>query len=147
MTPTRAGAGTSQGDNDGDLPPPPPPSANEFFAQFLGNSKQWKKHYASLCRILPVPASKIRGQNPINTIHSRTFWRLSLLSLKRQKNRSRLMSGWTLLNRSSICWGSPKWCRICITSITRAYRYLVDSLFVYLTCWSKCYLGAIQDSL
>ena len=30
MTRTRAGAGTSQGGNDGDLPPPPP-SMNEFF--------------------------------------------------------------------------------------------------------------------
>ena len=39
MTCTHAGAGTSQGGNDGDLPPPPSPSANEFFAQFLGNQR------------------------------------------------------------------------------------------------------------
>ena len=39
MTRTRAGAGTSQGGNDGDLPPPPSPSANEFFVQFLGNQR------------------------------------------------------------------------------------------------------------
>ena len=39
MTRTRAGVGTSQGGNDGDLPPPPSPSANEFFAQFLGNQR------------------------------------------------------------------------------------------------------------
>ena len=39
MTRTRAGAGTSQGGNDGDLPPPPPPFMNEFFAQFLGSQK------------------------------------------------------------------------------------------------------------
>ena len=39
MTRTRAGAGTSQGGNDGDLPPPPSPSGNEFFAQFLGNQR------------------------------------------------------------------------------------------------------------
>ena len=39
MTRTRTGAGTSQGGNDDDLPPPPLPTANEFFAQFLGN--QW----------------------------------------------------------------------------------------------------------
>ena len=111
MTRTCTRAGTSQGGNEGDLPPPPPPSANEFFCNSWGISEQWKKHYASWRRILPVPASKIRGQNPINIVHSRTFWRLSLLSLKRQKNRSRLMSGWTLLNRSSIYWGSPKWWR------------------------------------
>ena len=37
MTRTRAGAGSSQEGNDGDLPPPPQPSANEFFAQFLGS--------------------------------------------------------------------------------------------------------------
>ena len=39
MTCTRAGAGTSQGGNDGDLPPPPSPSTNEFFTQFLGNQR------------------------------------------------------------------------------------------------------------
>ena len=39
MTRTRTRAGTSQGGNDGDLPPPPSPSANEFFAQFLGNQR------------------------------------------------------------------------------------------------------------
>ena len=39
MTHTRARVGTSQGGNDGDLPPPPSPSANEFFAQFLGNQR------------------------------------------------------------------------------------------------------------
>ena len=39
MTHTRAGAGTSQGGNDGDFPPPPSPSTNEFFAQFLGNQR------------------------------------------------------------------------------------------------------------
>ena len=38
MTHTRTGAGTSQGGNDDDLPPPPP-TANEFFAQFLGNQQ------------------------------------------------------------------------------------------------------------
>ena len=39
MTRTRAGAGSSQEGNDGDLPPPPPPLANEFFAQFLGSHR------------------------------------------------------------------------------------------------------------
>ena len=39
MTRTRAGAGSSQEGNDGDLPPPPPLSANELFAQFLGNQR------------------------------------------------------------------------------------------------------------
>ena len=39
MTRTHAGADTSQGGNDGDLPPPPSPSMNEFFAQFLGNQR------------------------------------------------------------------------------------------------------------
>ena len=39
MTLTHAGAGTSQDGNDGDLPPPPSPSANEFFAQLLGNQR------------------------------------------------------------------------------------------------------------
>ena len=39
MTRTRAGVGSSQEGNDGDLPPPPPPSANEFFAQFLGSQR------------------------------------------------------------------------------------------------------------
>ena len=48
MTHTRAGAGTSQGGNDGDLPPPPPPSANEFFAQFLGNQRAMEE---TLCLI------------------------------------------------------------------------------------------------
>ena len=42
MTRTCAGAGTSQGGNDGDLPPPPSPSTNEFFAQFLGNQREMK---------------------------------------------------------------------------------------------------------
>ena len=48
MTRTRAGAGTSQGGNDGDLPPPPPPSTNEFFAQFLGNQRAMEE---TLCLI------------------------------------------------------------------------------------------------
>ena len=74
MTHTHAVVGTNQGGNDGDLPPPPPPSMNEFFVQVLGINEQWNKHCASLRRILPMPASKIRGQNPINTLHSRTFW-------------------------------------------------------------------------
>ena len=39
MTRTRAGAGTSQGGNDGDLPPPPSSSVNGFFTQFLGNQR------------------------------------------------------------------------------------------------------------
>jgi hypothetical protein len=39
MTHTRAGAGSSQESNHGDLPPPPPPSVNEFFAQFLGSQR------------------------------------------------------------------------------------------------------------
>ena len=39
MTRTHAGAGTSQGGNDDDLPPPSSPSANEFFTQFLGNQR------------------------------------------------------------------------------------------------------------
>ena len=39
MTRTRVGVDTSQGGNDDDLPPPPSPSANEFFAQFLGNQR------------------------------------------------------------------------------------------------------------
>ena len=39
MTRTRAGAGTSQGGNDGDLPPPPSPYVTEFFAQFLKNQR------------------------------------------------------------------------------------------------------------
>ena len=38
MTRTRAGACTSQGGNDGDLPPPTP-SVNEFFTQLLGNQR------------------------------------------------------------------------------------------------------------
>ena len=82
-----------------------------FSCSSWGIKEQWMKHYASLRRTQPMPTSRIRGQSQINIVHSRTFWRLSLLSLKRQKNRSRLISGWTLLNRSSICWGSPKWWR------------------------------------
>ena len=39
MTRTRAGAGSNQEGNDGDLPPPPPPSMNEFFVQFLGSQR------------------------------------------------------------------------------------------------------------
>ena len=39
MIHTHAGAGTSQGGNDGDLPPLLSPSANEFFTQFLGNQR------------------------------------------------------------------------------------------------------------
>ena len=50
MTRTYARAGTSQGDNDGDLPPPPPsPSVNEFFAQFLGNQRAMED---TLCLIV-----------------------------------------------------------------------------------------------
>ena len=48
MTRTRAGAGTSQGGNDGDLPPPSPPSTNEFFVQFLGNQRAMEE---TLCLI------------------------------------------------------------------------------------------------
>ena len=48
MTRTRAGAGTSQGGNDGDLPSLPPPSVNEFFAQFLGSQRTMEE---SLCLI------------------------------------------------------------------------------------------------
>ena len=48
MTRTRAGAGTSQGGNDGDLPPPPPPSVNEFLVQFLGNQRAMEE---TLCLI------------------------------------------------------------------------------------------------
>ena len=112
MTHTRIGAGTSQGGNDDDLPPPPPPpSTNEFFVQFLGSQRTMEE---TLCLIVPNTTracSRMWGRSQINTVHSRTFWRLSLLSLKRQKNRSRLMSGWTLLNRSFVCWGLPKWWR------------------------------------
>ena len=43
MTRTRTRAGTNQGGNDDDLPPPPPPSANEFFAQFLGNQREMEE--------------------------------------------------------------------------------------------------------
>jgi len=39
MTHPHAGAGTSKGGNNGDLPPPPSPSTNEFFAQFLCNQR------------------------------------------------------------------------------------------------------------
>ena len=47
MTRTRTGAGTSQRGNDDDLPPPPP-TANEFFAQFLGNQRAMEE---TLCHI------------------------------------------------------------------------------------------------
>ena len=43
MTRTRAGVGTSQGGNDGDLQPPPPPFVNELFVQFLGNQRAMKE--------------------------------------------------------------------------------------------------------
>ena len=56
MTHTRAGASTSQGSNDGDLPPPPSPSANEFYVKFLGNQRAMEE---TLCLI---------GQN---TAHAR----------------------------------------------------------------------------
>ena len=49
MTHTRAGVGTNQGGNEGDLPPPPPPSVNEFFAQFLGNQRAMEE---TLCLIV-----------------------------------------------------------------------------------------------
>ena len=49
MTRTRAGAGTSQGGNDGDLPPPPSPFVNEFFTQFLGNQRAMED---TLCLIV-----------------------------------------------------------------------------------------------
>ena len=39
MTHTHTRAGTSQDGNKDDLPPLSPPSANEFFAQFLGNQQ------------------------------------------------------------------------------------------------------------
>ena len=48
MTHTRAGVGSSQQGNDGDLPPPPPPSVNEFFAQFLRSQRTMKE---TLCLI------------------------------------------------------------------------------------------------
>ena len=39
MTRIRAGAGTSQGGNDRELPPLSSLSTNEFFAQLLGNQR------------------------------------------------------------------------------------------------------------
>ena len=55
--------------------------------------EQWRKQCASLRRTLLRLVSKIKGLNQINTAHSRTFKTPSLLSSKRQKNRSRWMSG------------------------------------------------------
>ena len=58
MTRTRAGAGTSQGGNDGDLPPPTP-SVNEFFTQLLGNQRAMEE----TLRLIVQNTARARQQN------------------------------------------------------------------------------------
>ena len=58
MTRTRAGAGSSQEGNDGDLPPPPPPLANEFFAQFLGSRRTMEE----TMRLIKQNMARVRQQ-------------------------------------------------------------------------------------
>ena len=53
MTRTRAGAGSSQEGNNGDLPPPPPPSVNEFFAQLLGSQRIMEETLRLIVKNMP----------------------------------------------------------------------------------------------
>ena len=67
----------------------------------------WRKPCASLRRTRLTPANNNRSLSQISTAPSRIFWIPSLLSSRWPRNRSRWMSGSTLLSKSSICWGSP----------------------------------------
>ena len=88
-----------------------------FLRNSWGIRVQWKKPCAILCRILLVPASKIKDRSQINSVHSRTSQTPSLLSLKRQKSPSRPMSGWTLSNKNSVYWESPSWWKLSMCPI------------------------------
>ena len=62
----------------------------------------WRKPYVSLRITRLAPASNNRGLSRISTVLSRIFWIPSLLSSRWSGNRSRRMSGSTLLSKSSI---------------------------------------------
>ena len=64
MSHTRTGAGTSQGGNDGDLPPPSPPTANEFFAQFLGNQRAMEETLRHIAQNMARARQKNQGSEP-----------------------------------------------------------------------------------
>ena len=73
MTRTRAGAGTSQGGNDGDLPPPPPPSANEFFTQFLGNQRAMEETLRLIAQNTARAHQQNQGPKPNQYISFKDF--------------------------------------------------------------------------
>ena len=64
MTRTRAGAYTSQGGNDGDLPPPPSPSMNEFFTQFLGNQRAMEETLRLIAHNMVWACQQNQGPEP-----------------------------------------------------------------------------------
>ena len=64
MTRTHAGAGTSQGGNDGDLPPPPSPSVNEFFTQFLGNQRAMEETLLLIAQNITQAHQQHQGPEP-----------------------------------------------------------------------------------
>ena len=63
MTRTRAGAGNSQGGNDGDLPPPPP-SSNEFFARFLGSQRTMEETLCLIAQNMAHARQQQQGPEP-----------------------------------------------------------------------------------
>ena len=67
----------------------------------------WRKPYTSLCRTRLMPTHSNRGLSQTSIAPSRIFWIPSLLFSRWKRNRSRQMSGSTLLSKSSIYWGSP----------------------------------------
>ena len=82
-----------------------PPRMN-FSHNSWGIKGRWKKHYATLRRILLMPANKTTGQSQTSIAPSRIFKTLSLRSSKGQKNRSKQTSGWIPLSKSFACWES-----------------------------------------
>ena len=73
MTRTRAGAGSSQEGNDGDLPPPPPPSANEFFAQFLGSQRTIEEAMRLIAQNMACAHPQQQGPEPNQYITFKEF--------------------------------------------------------------------------
>ena len=64
MTRTRAGASNNQGGNDGDLPISPSPSANEFFAQFLGNQTAMEDTLRLIAQNIAHACQQHQGPEP-----------------------------------------------------------------------------------
>ena len=82
------------------------PLRTNFSRSSWGIKEWWKKHCASLRRIMLMPASKTKGLNKTIIAPLRIFRTLSLWSSKRQKNRSKQTSGWIPLSKTFACWES-----------------------------------------